>query len=220
MANEISATFSSGRTLYFLVFNNISQIWSTVSSAFAAYVAGNYTDYDVSMSELGTGIYTGNFPTAITAGVYSIVCREQLGGSPAATDPTVATGDYQWTGTVTFPLSNLATSGQVGELAPIRMSRGVAVSGFPFHMVSSADHVTDFTSGVYSGQIARDGGSFGALQSGTITEIGLGCAKCNLTSGDLLATTVALRFSATGISGGAADSVNFGLVLQRTSGQT
>ena len=71
-----------------------------------------------------------------------------------------------------------------------------------------------------SGQIARDGGAFGALQSGTVTERGLGFFDCTLTSGDLLANTVKLVFTAVGVSGGAADPVPFGAVLQRSSGQT
>jgi hypothetical protein len=81
--------------------------------------------------------------------------------------------------------------------------------------------VTPFTSGVVSGQIWRDGAtSPSPLQSGAFTEVGNGFYNLQaLTSGDLLATTVKLLFSAQGISGGQADVLPMSVVLQRSSGQ-
>jgi hypothetical protein len=126
---------------------------------------------------------------------------------------------YDWNG-ATVGLADLATSGQIGLVSPMRLARGVGILNFPVYLKSSADHVTPFTSGVVSGQISRDNGSFGALQSGAITEIGLGHFNLfALTSGDLLANTVRLHFTATGISGGSSDPLPISLVLQRTSGQ-
>lgn len=223
MAAEIQAPGpGTGRTLYSVIRNRIGQIWNTSggTGAFESYNNTFYTDYAISLSEQGgNNYYVGTFPPAIVPGLYNISAHQQLGGSPAQTDPRVATGTEQWNGSVLLPLSDLATSGQLGQIAPIRLARGVAVSGFPFKLVSSADHVTNFVSGVVSGQISRDGGSFGALQSGAFTEIGLGWYRTNLTSGDLLANQVALIFTAVGISGGSADQRDFALLLQRTSGQ-
>lgn len=223
MAAEIQAPGpGTGRTLYSVIRNRIGQIWNTSggTGAFESYNNTFYTDYAISLSEQGgNNYYVGTFPPAITPGLYNISAHQQLGGSPAQTDPRVATGTEQWNGSVLLPLSDLATSGQLGQIAPIRLARGVAVSGFPFKLVSSADHVTNFVSGVVSGQISRDGGSFGALQSGAFTEIGLGWYRTNLTSGDLLANQVALIFTANGVSGGQADQRDFALLLQRTSGQ-
>ena len=222
MAGEIQFSYSSGRTCYFLVRNRIGQVWSTNTSSFGTYATASYADYVISTTEQGSasGFYAGTFPSAIIPGVYSIVVKQQITGSPAETDLTVAVGDYQWNGTVTLPLSALATSGQLGQIGPIKIYRGEMVQNFPFKMVSAADHFTPFTSGVISGQISRDGGAFGALQSGAFTEIGKGWySLLALTSGDLLANTVALTFSANGISGGAADQRDLALILQRTSGQ-
>lgn len=221
MAGEIQCSFQSGKTVYFLVRNRVGQVWNTSSLAFESYLTASYANYTISMTEQGSasGFYTGSFPTSITPGVYSIVAKQQIGGSAAETDPTISTGDEQWNGTVTLPLSDLVTSGQLGQIAPIRIFRGQMVQNFPFKMVSAADHFSAFTSGVVSGQISRDGGAFGALQSGAFTEIGLGWYKLQaLTSGDLLANTVALSFSAVGISGGAADQRDLAIVLQRVSG--
>lgn len=221
MAGEIQAQYSvSGITAYAMIRNRVGQIWNTAGSAFEAYNAANIADYDISLTEQGSsGMYVGNFPTAISAGIYSIVAKRQIGGSPAESDPSFANGDLQWNGTVTLPLSDLATSGQLGQATPLRIARGTGVPNFPFKMVSAADHVTPFVSGVISGQISRDGGAFGALQSGGVTELGLGWYKVTLNSGDLLANTVALLFTGVGISGGAADQRDFSMILQRTSGQ-
>lgn len=219
MASEVQVNYgTTGATLYFQVRNTTGSIWN--GTAFVAYATADVTSYDVALTEQGTAsaYYVGNFPSTIAAGLYNIVAKRQTGGSPAETDATIATGEINWDGTVVMPLSNVATSGQVGQLAPMRIARGVAISGFTFHMVSAADHVTNFTSGVISGQIARDGGSFGALQSGTVTEMGLGYFRVNLTSGDLAAGTLALLFTGNGISGGTADQRSFAMVTQRVSG--
>ena len=222
MANEVQFSFLSSRTAYFLVRNNVGQIWNTNTAAFEAYLTANFTKYTIASVEQGTAsaYYAGSFPAALAAGVFSITAKQQLGGTALETDPTIGTGDFQWNGPAITPLSDLATSGLVGQFAPIRIYRGQMIQNFPFKLVSASDHITSFTSGVISGQVSRDGGSFGALQSGTFTEMGLGFYKLQaLTSGDLLANTVALTFTGTGISGGVADSRDFVLVLQKTSGQ-
>ena len=215
MASEIQVSFETGKTIYSLVRNAVGQIWN--GSAFEAYQTANYTTYDISMSEQGSasGFYVGNFPAAI-AGVYDIVAKQQLGGGPAETDPTIAIGQLQWSGTVTLPLSNLATSGFMSQFLPTRITKGNAISGFPFKMVSAADHITPLTSGVISGQVMRDGSSFSVLQSGTLAagymEKGYGWYTVNLTSGDLNGDTAALRFTAPG-----ADPRDMALITQKIS---
>jgi hypothetical protein len=160
----------------------------------------------------------GNFPSAIIPGVYSIVGKKQVGGSPAETDPPVANGDFQWNGSVALPLSFLATSGQLAGVGPVKLTRGVMLENFKFTLVSAADHITPFLSGIVSGQISRDTSAFTNLQSGTVTEVGNGFYRVTLTSGDLLCNTAGLLFTAVGVSGGAADNRGFSLVLQRSSG--
>ena len=223
MAAELQVNYTSGSVVYAHVRSAVGTIWN--GSALESYVTANIANYKIACTEQGSasGYYTATFPGAV-AGVYAVTYKQQMGGSPAESDPTIAVELFHWDGTVHVAESSLATSGQVGQFLPMRMARGVAVSGFVFKLVSSSDHVTNFTSGVISGQISRDGGSFGALQSGltigAYTEIGNGWYRCNLTSGDLAATTVALLFTGAGISGGTCDQRDFGFVLQRTSGQT
>lgn len=223
MAGEIQFSGPrTGATCHVLIRNNVGQIWN--GSSFETYATANYATYVVTATEQGTAsnFFIATFPSGISAGIYSVTAKQQLGGSPAETDSTVATGDIHWGGSALVPLSNLATSGQIGQHLPVKISRSVAVPNFQFKLVSSADHVTPFTSGVVSGQIARDGGSFGGLQSGLATagytEIGLGWYRVALTSGDLAANVAALNFQAVGISGGSADPRDFALLLQRVSG--
>ena len=222
MSSEIKCRGpASAATIYFTILGSGTSIWSTSggTGGFESYAAADWADYSISMTEQGsTNIYKGNVPAAVPAGVYDIDARRQIGGSPATTDVNVATGEVQWNGTKTLPLSDLVTSGQMAGIGPVRLAKAEAVSGFPVYFRSAADHVTPFTSGVCSGQISRNGAAFGALQSGNFTEIGQGWFRVNFTSGDLNATTIALIFSANGISGGSADPVPMAFVMQRTSG--
>mgnify|MGYP001564453123 FL=1 len=180
----------------------------------------------VSTTEQGTAsnYFTGTFPAvgAASGGVFNVIAKRQIGATPAESDPNVASNEFHWNGTLQVPQAHLATSGQIGNLAPLRLAKGVAVSGFLIKMVSSSDHVTPFTSGVISGQISRDGGAFGALQSGLVVgayaEMGLGYYKINLTSGDTNGNIIGLNFQGVGISGGAADNVDFAIYMQRVSG--
>lgn len=221
MAGEIQFNGpKTGATCYFLTRDRTGRPWNVASGYFEAYTSVDYSMYSVSTTEQGSSnFYVGNFPSAIVPGVYSVVAKQQLGGSVAESDPFVAQGDYQWNGTVTLPLSDLVTSGQFSQIAPIRLARGNAINNFEFWLVSATDHVTPLTSGVVSGQISRDGGAFATLQSGGVTEIGQGCYAVNLTSGDLLCNTAGLLFTAIGCSGGSSDPRRFSFVMQRTSGQ-
>lgn len=221
MANELIAQFESVKTVYFTIRNTIGQIWSTVAGSFGAYSTAAYADYDVAATEQGTasGIYAANFPAAIVPGLYYIVAYQQLGGAVAETDRFVAQGSFNWDGTFAMPLTNVATSGQLSQFMPVKMARSWMVQNYKFYLRSAADHVTPFTSGVVSGQILRDGGSWGALESGAFTEKGLGWYSLQaLTSGDLAAASVALQFSAVGISGGSADPLPISILLQKVSG--
>ena len=225
MANEIQCSGpGSGRTCYALIrgySNNTGLVWQTTTNTFVVYASANLANYTVALTEQGvaSNFYAGNFPTAIPAGSYSVVVKQQQGGAASETDPTVAAGNIEWNGTYPEPLSDLATSGLVSLSAPTKIYRGEMIQNFMFKLVSASDHVTPFTSGVVSGQISRDGGVFGALQSGAFTEVGLGFYSLQaLTSGDLNANTVALSFSATGISGGTSDRRDFSLILQKSSG--
>lgn len=222
MSAEIGLEFITAQTVYANVRNRTSgYIWN--GSSFEAYssASGNQNSYVVAMTEQGTASahYVGTMPTTIGPGTYDVVAKRRVNAWYAETDTTIGVGQVEWNASIAVPLSDMATSGQIGQIVPIRIFRGQMVRNFPVKMVSSSDHVSALTSGTMSGQVSRDGAAFTALQSGSFTEIGLGWYVTNLTSGDLLANTVALVFTATGVSGGTSDQRDIGLVLQRTSGQ-
>lgn len=222
MANEIKLAFVQNKTVYVIIFSKTGTVYNATTQLFETYVTANLSQYAVSLTQVATSrFYEGNFPTSIPQGVYDLVAFQQLGGSPAESDPPVGSEDgFGWSGTVRLGYADLATSGQLSIVAPVKIFRGEMVQQFPFKMVSSLDHVTPFTSGIVSGQVSRDGAAFGPLQSGQFTEVGLGWyTLLALTSGDLNGGTVALVFTAVGISGGSADQRDFSFILQRgTSG--
>ena len=222
MANEIQMGGpGTGRTCYARIHNQTSgYIWSTsggTGGGFEIYTAADVASYSITMSEQGaTNFYVGNFPPAVPPGVYSVEARQQLGGSAVEGDPRVGGGDIQWNGSKVFALSDIPISGFV---VGIRLQRGVMVQNFGLYLKSAADHVTPFTSGIVSGQIIRDGGLWGALQSGAIAELGNGFYNLQaLTSGDLNANSVDLLFTANGVSGGSSDPLPMSIILQRSSG--
>lgn len=220
MASELEIPYQTGRVIYFLVRSATGTIWD--GAAFSAYLTASYSSYPITAVEQGSasGYYTANFPATIVPGSYNIVAKQRVGGSPAESDPTIGVQDaFQWNGSAVAPLSDTATSGQLGQIAPIRLAKGTMIRNFPIYLKSSADHVTPMTSGVLSGQIARDGGSFGAFQSGAFTETGLGFYNLQaVTSGDSLGDTLKMLFTAVGISGGSADPLPMSFITQRVSG--
>ena len=111
MANEIQADFTTGKTLYAQVRSATGAIWNTASAALQAYVTANIADYDIAMTEQGTasGYYAGNMPAA-AGGVYNVVVKVRVGGAPAETDPTIATGQIEWSGTVVNSLDGVFSS--------------------------------------------------------------------------------------------------------------
>lgn len=211
-----------GATSYIRILSSGSLVWSTSggTGGFESFNSANWLSYAISAVEQGsTNVFVASVPSALPGGVYDIDARNQIGGAAAVTDPGVAQGDLQWNGTEVIPLVNLATSGQVATIGPIRVARGVMITNWMIYLKSASDHVTPFTSGVVSGQISRDGAALGAFQSGAFTEVGNGFYKLQaITSGDILCNTAAMLFTATGISGGTSDPLPMTLVTQKVSG--
>src|SRR4051812_4882526 len=115
MANEIQIPYQSGKVVFFFVFSKTGTVWNVTNSAMEVYATANFAQYKISATEQGSAskVYMGSFPSSIPAGVYGIIAREQLGGAPVETDPLIATGEEQWNGSSTLPLSDLASSGQI-----------------------------------------------------------------------------------------------------------
>ncbi len=105
MANDVIGFphNATGAILYALIRNDSGEIWETVSPAFEAYLTANLGSYEIALTEQGTAsqFYTFVFPSAITAGVYSVAVYigADTGTSPAAEgDIVVAEGEVEWDG--------------------------------------------------------------------------------------------------------------------------
>lgn len=77
------------------------------------------------------------------------------------------------------------------------IKKATQVNNFPFYLVSSSDHVTPVTGATVTATRSIDGGAFSAC-SNSVTEIGNGNYKINLSSTDTNGTVIILKFTATG----------------------
>lgn len=97
MAGIIRTVSNTGNTIYAFVWDSAGAVWN--GSAFETYNALNWANYDIALSEAtSSGFYKATFPAGIAAGKYTIALYQQLGGSPAAGDPVIGAGDYEWDG--------------------------------------------------------------------------------------------------------------------------
>lgn len=110
MANELRGVSPSG-TLYAHLLDNTGKRWN--GSAFETYAAGNYSTYDITMTEQGNSqTYVGDFPSTITtAGAFDYYVYLQVGASPAEGDPVIVVGRYNWGGSAVTVGSAGAASG-------------------------------------------------------------------------------------------------------------
>lgn len=86
---------------------------------------------------------------------------------------------------------------QIKADLPARISRGVALSNFPFLMVDATDGYTAETGLTITATRSIDGAAFAACAN-SASEIGGGTYKINLASTDLDGVTIVLKFSAAG----------------------
>jgi hypothetical protein len=115
MANEIITVYQPTKTLYYIIVDNDGLVWD--GNTFVSIDSDNWGDYNLPLSENGTstGVYIGDFSTAITSeSIYNIVIYNQEGGVAAVSDsPPIALGQINWDGTQEsgeVDISDLASS--------------------------------------------------------------------------------------------------------------
>jgi hypothetical protein len=104
VANELQVRHSqTGRTVKFLVWNSIAQVWN--GTAFVAYATANLASYGIAATEQGTASrrYVATMPT-VPAGVYYAEAFDQAGASLAETDQLLGAETVHWTGTAVLAL--------------------------------------------------------------------------------------------------------------------
>lgn len=141
MAGELQIRHTSGATdAYILAFSATGTVWN--GTAFETYAAGNYTTYDVAITELGASqIFTGTFPAAIPAGIYHIFAFDG-GATPAEGDTYVTDYWAEWDGTILVPRSAWASVSvvDVGEGREWTVERDGRVA--PTLVIAATDSVT------------------------------------------------------------------------------
>jgi hypothetical protein len=193
MANELITSWNTGNTIYFHVFNAVGQIWNTVTVAFEAYVTANIANYAIAATEQGSasGYYRTSFPSAIVAGVYSIYAKLRSGGSPAESDLTVGNQyGYNWSGSLELSLNGVYLQD------PLKIQKAVAFSNFSFMMYKSGTN-TPATGLSVTATRSLDGAAF-VTCTNSVSELGNGYYLISLSTSDVNANVVNLRFSATG----------------------
>ncbi len=128
MAGEIIVPSTiPGLTTYSLVLNSVGKIAQLTDRTLVAYVTANRGNYDIPLTQQGTasGIYLGDFPLWLPAGVYSIFTYSQSGANPAElpTDQLIdVEGAFYWSGGAVISLSDTLYS-------DIKKVNGVTVKG-------------------------------------------------------------------------------------------
>jgi hypothetical protein len=100
VANEIQFTDATGRSDYVTITNAVGLWWNHDFLTFQAYSSANWGSYVLQATEFPTSrVYHANMDPEIPAGVYNVVARNRPGAPlPALTDPVVAVGSIEWTG--------------------------------------------------------------------------------------------------------------------------
>lgn len=105
MSNELHTGAATGNTVYAQIFSPSARRWN--GSSFEVYSSANYDNYDIPLTEQGSsGVYVGDFPTAITdPALYEIYYYIQNGGAPTEGDPIAGIGSVNWDGSTVIPSS-------------------------------------------------------------------------------------------------------------------
>ena len=102
MGNEIRTSYTTGKTLYALIWDyENDKVWYNTGGEFETHGTSSRTnaDYAITLTELASGFYLGDWPTAMSAGKYDVVIKIQAGASPADSDAGYGPVEKQWTGT-------------------------------------------------------------------------------------------------------------------------
>jgi len=80
------------------------------------------------------------------------------------------------------------------DLLPSGISKNVALNNFEFLMVLSSDHITPATGKTITSQVSKDGGAFANTEN-SVSEVGSGVYKINITQAEMNADVLVLKFS-------------------------
>jgi len=107
---KIHVDYQSGNTAYFVVRNESDNIWYPAGAAFEVWGGGagrTKANYNITLTDKSGNRYSGDFPSAIPAGRYSVQAFLQVGASPADDDPLIGSGPYIGSGSAEITTDKL-----------------------------------------------------------------------------------------------------------------
>lgn len=146
------------------------------------------------------GSVTGNVGGNVVGSVASVTGNVggNVVGSVASVSAAVTPDAASVRSAVGLASANLDTQlAAIQADSPNRVTKNVALSGFPFVMVDSTDHVTPKTGLTITATRSLDGAAFAACAN-SVVEVSNGIYKIDLAAADTNGNTVMLRFTATG----------------------
>lgn len=181
-------------TLYAQLIESSTGLFLNTSGtpALETYNSGHLDDYAIPLSEIGdSGVYQATFPAAPAAAYVSKV-KNQAGGSPAESDPTIAvTGEaIIWDGAAILSMADMA------PLAPQRNTEGPR---FSFFMAYASDHFTPAV-GLSAIAVERsiDGEPFATATGDALAGSGYGVYTFLPSAADQNGGEIVFRFTAAG----------------------
>lgn len=123
MSGEVITYYTSNKPIYFVIYDVNGLFWT--GATFEDRNSADWASYIHSLTETVTpGVYHGDFPSVIGAGLYYIAGYIKLGISPSSTDKLVRLGMMDWTGRAEY-------SGGLsqGSNAAVQYSVGTGILG-------------------------------------------------------------------------------------------
>jgi hypothetical protein len=173
MVKELqAATAYPDVTAYFQLFDATGQVRDVVAPEWEAYATANIGDYDIAATEAGTSsaIYTADMPASVSAGVYSYLLRQRVGGSPAEVDPVIAgPGLIEWDGSARVSLYSRLAPTVAGRTLDVSAGgeggvdwANVGTAGSTVNLSATTVNLVN-TLTTYTGNTVQTGDSFARL---------------------------------------------------------
>lgn len=156
-----------------------------------------------SVTEVGGGVYKYSFTSWDATKSYR--CIFDFTSALVGPERYIEKEISLFEGSIYTLLADLADGGRLDLLIdaikaktdnqPAGVPKNVALSNFPFLMVSSSNHITPATGKTVTATISKDGGSFAAC-SNSVTELANGVYVIDLTQTEMNASLITLKFTA------------------------
>lgn len=147
MAGELYITNPGDSSTFYAIIRRVSdkKVWDVAATDWATWADGDIGNYDVTMSSVGGDLYSGDFPSSISAGTrVLVVFYKQAGGSPAITDSMHLTQDVQWNGSSIVSASSISLDSRaLTTLASVKRALSITASTYDTILTELINQVSD-----------------------------------------------------------------------------